>query len=777
MQEKTYTTLEFYKVKERIMDFALSEQARERIHTLVPSTDEVKIKNWLKETTEARAIIQKSASAPLSSLSGMERVMGALKKGYLLQPDQLTQIWNLLDSGMKLIRFMKDKETLAPLVSTYAHSISGLSDLAEEIQRCIYQGQVADTASKALAKARKKVMALEAKIKDKLDRIIRSSSNQAYFQSALVSVRDGRYVIPVKKEYKKNIDGNVLDHSSSGATVYVEPTEVKKLQNELNMAKVEEEVEVQKILSHLTNMVEAHEREISINIETMVHYDFIFAKAKYSKSIDGQSVDINKKQYICLKGARHPLLASAHPLDFSIGDGYRALVITGPNTGGKTVAIKTVGLITMMAQAGLHVPVEEGSVCAIFEDVLVDIGDGQSIEQSLSTFSAHMTNVIQILKHASPKTLVILDELGAGTDPAEGKGLAIAILEKLAAQGATLLATTHYSEIKEFADEHPEFENGSMEFDVETLQPLYRLNIGKAGESQAFSIAYKLGMDREILQRANELTYKDQRASLTNQTLGLTPKEVVTRKEKLEQEQEQVHEPLERQTLEHDQKPASEQCQSSHGQDQNVNDKQIQPLEHGQEQKLSSERNQSAEREQDQNSNDEQIQLLKNSQDQNQSTEHDQDQMISPELDQHGELGRAQKLDLEQKRQGKPYQEHGLTPDSKQDQAQSGKMKAIEVPLAVGDRVYVSSLKTYGIVCEPENHRGEVGVLIQHKKVTVNKKRLTLQGSAKDLYPENYDLDIVLQTKENRKKSKMMQRKHVDNLIIEHSENGKGNRR
>lgn len=751
MQEKTYTTLEFYKVKERIMDFALSEQARERIHRLVPSTDEVKIKNWLKETTEARAIIQKSASAPLSSLSGMERVMGALKKGYLLQPDQLTQIWNLLDSGMKLIRFMKDKETLAPLVSTYAHSISGLSDLAEEIQRCIYQGQVADTASKALAKARKKVMALEAKIKDKLDRIIRSSSNQAYFQSALVSVRDGRYVIPVKKEYKKNIDGNVLDHSSSGATVYVEPTEVKKLQNELNMAKVEEEVEVQKILSHLTNMVEAHEREISINIETMVHYDFIFAKAKYSKSIDGQSVDINKKQYICLKGARHPLLASAHPLDFSIGDGYRALVITGPNTGGKTVAIKTVGLITMMAQAGLHVPVEEGSVCAIFEDVLVDIGDGQSIEQSLSTFSAHMTNVIQILKHASPKTLVILDELGAGTDPAEGKGLAIAILEKLAAQGATLLATTHYSEIKEFADEHPEFENGSMEFDVETLQPLYRLNIGKAGESQAFSIAYKLGMDREILQRANELTYKDQRASLTNQTLGLTPKEVETRKEKLEQEQEQVHEPLERQTLEQDQKPASEQCQSSeHGQDQNVNDEQILPLEHGQEQKLSSERNQSA--------------------------EHDQDQMISPEQDQHEELGRAQKLDLEQKRQGKPYQEHELMPDSKQDQAPV-KTKKMELPLAVGDRVYVSSLKTYGIVCELENHRGEVGVLIQHKKVTVNKKRLTLQGSAKDLYPENYDLDIVLQTKENRKKSKMMQRKHVDNLIIEHSENGKDNRR
>lgn len=699
VHNRTNETLEFNKIKELLGQYALTEQAQERIQQLEPKTDERIIRQWLKETTEAKAILNKSASIPLHSLTGIHRVMEGLSKGMVLKPEQLVQIWSLLDAGKKLIRFMKDKEALAPQVSMYANSITELSDLVGEIERCIRNGRVDDGASKALAKVRKKIAIIEDRIKAKLDRIIRSASNQGYFQDQLVSVRDGRYVIPVKKEYKRSIEGHILDQSSSGSTVYIEPAEVKKLQSELNIVRAEEEMEEQKVLSALTGLVVDYEQQLSINIETMIHYDFIFAKAKYSKAIDGRSVDVNNEHMICLKGARHPLLASAVPLDFTIGTSYQALVITGPNTGGKTVAIKTVGLLTLMAQSGLHIPVAEGSTCAIFQDVLVDIGDGQSIEQSLSTFSAHMTNMIHILQHAGPDTLVILDELGAGTDPVEGKGLAISILEKLVFLGATVIATTHFSEIKVFASSHEQFENGSMEFDVETLQPLYRLNIGKAGESQAFSIAYKLGMDTEVLQRAFELTYlKDSEQS------GKIREEVRAKS----------YTPL----------VSRNKTQDNGG-----------------------------------------AEIRENSSGEKMTNEVGKIETDSNPADRVGMIDtRTKEKSKEELRRGshepikmKPLAEKA---NQKTDSAQQ------EI-FQLGDRVYVSSLKAYGLVCELENHRGEVGVFIQQKKVTVNKKRLTIAGKAKDLYPENYDLNIVLQSKEERKKSRIMQRKHVDGLVLE----------
>ncbi|WP_026679310.1 endonuclease MutS2 [Fictibacillus gelatini] len=643
MNEHTLKMLEFDKVIEHLKSFAQNEMTKQKIEKLVPHTDLSVIETWLNETSEAKAIIEKSSSVPIANLNGMEHVLKLAEKGISLSPEQLSFIFDLLENVERLQRFMKDKAFLAPNVSSYAYSMFPLPEVKEEIHKCIRNGQVDDNASKSLSKIRKKAGIVEERIKSKLESILKSSSYRNMMQEPLISMRDGRYVIPVKNEYKRNIDGHILDRSSSGATVYMEPQEVRKLQTELNMLKAEEEIEVEKILSGLTAMVATYHRELTITMEAMVHYDFIFAKGKYSRAIHANPVTLNHQHKIEIRAGKHPLLVEkAVPLDFSLGKDYQALIITGPNTGGKTVAIKTVGLLALMVQSGLHVPASKGSEFNVFSSVLVDIGDLQSIEQSLSTFSAHMTNVISIIDEAGPNTLVIMDELGAGTDPAEGMGLAISILEELYRSGAIILATTHYSEMKEFAKNTPGFENGSMEFDVETLRPTYRLIIGKAGQSQAFSIALKLGMESKIIERAHEITYKEVKGYPTE-----TPRQLPIRTGNLQQVREDAI-------------------------------KKAAPV-------------------------------------------------------------RKKK------------------PQKKQD----------ETSFAIGDRVYVPSLKTGGIICEPENQKGELGVLIKGKKLIVHKKRLKLQIESKELYPDNYDMSIVFETKENRKKAKLMNKRHVEGLTID----------
>ncbi len=653
MNETAITMLEFNKIRESIRPFAMSEQAKAMIDRLQPSVDADVISNWLKETTEARAIVNAGASVPLHSMQGVEQTIERLGKGSSLLPEQLAAVGDFLENGLKLKKFMKSKEQLAPQISMYAYSMHDLKELAEEIYRCIRNNRVDDLASKELAKLRKKIGAVEDRIKSKLDSILRSPAYRDSLQDQLVSMRDGRYVIPVKREHRKLIDGHVLDSSSSGLTVFIEPEEVKKLQNELQLLKFAAESEEQRILSYLTGLVEARQREIQINMETMVQYDFIFAKAKYSKAIGGRDVGLRTDGCVDIKAARHPLLGEhSVPLYFRIGDGYRSLVITGPNTGGKTVAIKTVGLLVLMVQSGLHVPVEEGSSFSVFLDVLVDIGDGQSIEQSLSTFSSHVRNIISILQCAKPRTLVILDELGSGTDPREGMGLAIAILEEIHRQGATMLATTHYSEIKEFADNSPGFANGSMAFDLETLRPLYRLLIGQSGDSQAFSIALRLGMNRQLIERAHELTYKEKKAYADYVPPAASSKHQETVRAHHQQIAAQTGTELTEKKTARQQKPAS--------------------------------------------------------------------------------------------------------------------------AFQIGDRVYISSLKTSGIICEGENYKGELGVMVMKRKVTVHKNRLQLQIESKELYPDNYDMSIVLDSKENRKKAKEMQRKHVPGLTIERKAGDEG---
>lgn len=646
MNNKTVELLEYDKIKEILKSYAISDLGKEMVEKLEPYVDVNLIEKYISETTEARAIVNITSSIPIHSLSGIKNVKQKLGKGAVLSPEELDVIAGLLKDTKKLKRFMKDKESAAPTISQYALSIYELNDLREEIERCIAYGRVDDKASTQLGKIRKKIAILEDRIKSKLDSVLRNEKYKGYIQDALVSQRNGRYVIPIKSEYKKNIDGDVHDKSSSGSTVFIEPAEVKKAQDELNICRIEEEKEVYVILSTLTNMVESCERELTINIEAMVYYDFLFAKGKYSKAIDGRGVKFNTKNYINIKQGRHPLIGrGAVPLDFVIGEDYRAVVITGPNTGGKTVALKTVGLLTMMAQSGLHVSVEGNSEFAVFVDILADIGDGQSIEQSLSTFSSHIKNIINILSCADKHTLVIMDEIGAGTDPGEGMGLAVSVLEEIYNKGSVILATTHYSEIKDFAKNHEGFINGSMEFDINTLKPMYKLNIGKAGESNAFLIALRLGMDNKIIERAHEITYKEEK---DYSQYNWEAKEVVMQpKEAIE-----IHH--------------------------------------------------------------QQIEKLK-------------------KAEQKNAIGEKQKL--------KP------------------KFK-------LGDCVYISFMDRTGIICELENSKGEYGVMVMKKKLVINKKRLSLYISSDELYPEDYDYDIVFDTKENRKNKHLLSKKHVEGVEV-----------
>ncbi|MBM7605875.1 MutS2 family protein [Metabacillus crassostreae] len=536
MNNKAIESVEFNKVLKQLSDYTMSDEGKQRALNVTPLTDEMKIKRKLNETTEACAIIEKSASIPVHSLQGVLQMITLVDKGYLPSPEQFEFLSAFLDSVKKIKRFMLKQEYNAPTISSYAYSLYELEDLKEEITRCIRNNSIDDYASRFLTKTRNKIRTIEEKVKTKLTQIMKSSSS--YLQDAVITVRNGRYAVSVKSEFKRKFPGTIVDTSSSGQTVYMEPNDLNKLQDELAYLKVEEELEMQRILGHLTDLTATYTKELQINVEGMVSYDFIFAKAKLSKFMKANEVIVNKNEGFDIKNAKHPLLGhSAVPLTMTLGIDYRALVITGPNTGGKTVTIKTVGLLAMMVQSGLHIPASKDSVFTIVHDIFVDIGDHQSIEHSLSTFSSHIQNVVSILKQSRRNTLVILDEIGSGTDPNEGMGLAIAILEALYNSEALMIATTHYSEIKEFAERAPGFQNGSMDFDLETLQPLYKLLIGKGGESQAFSIAEKLGMPEQIISRAKRISYGNPRSK---QGIDITPEIMV--KEKTQQKKEKQKE-------------------------------------------------------------------------------------------------------------------------------------------------------------------------------------------------------------------------------------------
>jgi DNA mismatch repair protein MutS2 len=651
MNKTAITLLEYDKIKEKLMEYAISEMGRDIIRKLLPTADINIAENWLMETTETRAIVNRSTGIPIHSLTGIEKVLEKFGKGSILNPEELNILLGILRSAARIKRFMGDKQSIAPHVSSYAFSMTELEDLSQEIERCVLDNRIDDKASPELAKLRKKIGIAEDRISSKLESILRSPAYRDYIQDAVVSIRNGSYVIPVKREYRRNIEGTVLDTSTSGSTVFIEPAGIKALREELSLLKIEEEKEEYRILSYLTSIAESYHKEIMVNIQTMAQYDFLFAKGKYSRAMDGEPAALNTRNHVRIRGGKHPLIGrSAIPLDFEIGNGYKALVITGPNTGGKTVALKTVGLLTMMVQSGLHVPVEAGSEFSIFHDILVDIGDGQSIEQSLSTFSSHIRNIISIMECANPYTLVIIDELGTGTDPAEGMGLAIAVMEELYAKGASILATTHYSEIKEYAGNREGFRNGCMEFDINTLKPLYRLKIGKPGESNAFLIALRLGMSRNIIEKAHEITYKEKK------------------------EYTGAYEEMTKTAL---------------------------------------------------------TAVMKN------------EEMVEAHVRQ---VSQVKQLEQTRKQVEKQKVEHTFK---------------------LGDNVYISTMDRTGIVCELENTKGEIGVMVMKKKIKINKKRLSLYIDGKELYPEDYNFDTIFESVEHRKKRHLMGKRHVEGLSVE----------
>ena len=503
---KTESIIELDKVKEIWKSYALNDSVKKQIEGLVPYLSESELKTKIRETSESRELIEKCGRPPLASLSGIEELLNAAKRGECLFIEELLKIESALITIDRMKAYLCKGQNFQISMAYYAENIETLNELRESIAVTIVNESVSDNASKYLKDLRYSIAVAEDKMKEKADAAMRS--NKSFMADNFSTVRNGHICIPVKKEYKNKVAGSVMDQSSTGATVFIEPAGCAKYYEELQSLRFEEENEVRRILYELTVQVDEAADVIKNNIEMLEKLDFVFSKGKLSLELEACEPQISKERKIDFKDARHPLMDKSKcvPLQFKIGNGVQGIVITGPNTGGKTVALKTVALNCMMAQLGLHVCAKEATVC-MHSNFLCDIGDGQNISENLSTFSAHITNVMDILKSVNEESLVIMDELGSGTDPLEGMGIAVAILEELKKSGAFFLVTTHYPEVKNYAERAEGIVNARMAFDKENLKPLYRMEIGEAGESCAFYIAQRLGMPVFMLKRAAEEAY------------------------------------------------------------------------------------------------------------------------------------------------------------------------------------------------------------------------------------------------------------------------------
>ena len=511
MNKKGLKVLEYNKIIELLSSQAGSEMAKEKLKALTPSDNAAEIREHLSETTEAVSVIVRKGSLPVGQIYDIENPMHLARKGGSLTMRQLLQVLYNLKVASNVVTFLKSDLPPLPIINGMAEVIVTFPRLAERIDRCILsEDEMADSASPELRNIRRDIVRQNDAIRNRLNNILNSSTSKTYLQDAIVTMRDGRYVVPVKAENRAKIPGIVHDQSGSGATLFIEPQAVVELNNKLRELELAEKAEIERILAELSSNVAEHFHDIMNNQKLLIDMDVIFAKGKLSCMMQAEEPAIDEGGYLDLKEARHPLIdpKKVVPINVSIGKDYNTLVITGPNTGGKTVTLKTIGLLAMMCQSGLHIPAAGTSRMPVYKDIFADIGDEQSIEQSLSTFSSHMRNTVELVEKADTGTLVLLDELGAGTDPPEGAALAIAILERLAAQGAQTVATTHYNELKKYALSTPGVENASMEFNVETLSPTYRLSIGVPGKSNAFEISRKLGLPSEIIDRANNLLEK-----------------------------------------------------------------------------------------------------------------------------------------------------------------------------------------------------------------------------------------------------------------------------
>lgn len=636
---KHIAVIEFSVIRERLADIALTEKAKERARALTPSLREAEVRQRLLETTGARNILDSFGTPPLSSLQNIKKAIQLSEVGAMLVPEQLAEILLFLTTCGRAKRYLKQAEAIDDTVATYGQSLYQMEELAADIDLCIRNDAVDDQASPELRSIRRKIITSGESIKAKLESMLRSKKE--WFSEGFIVMRGGRYALPVKKAYRSQVGGAVVDISSSGNTIFIEPEDARKLTDALAELRIAEDNEIRRILYTLSAQVASYHRELAQNIDCMEILDFVFAKAQLSAVMKAKPPQMSTERKIRIVRGRHPLLdeRSCVPLDFEMGGDINGVIITGPNTGGKTVALKTVGLLSMMAQSGLHVPAAEGSLFAMHANVLCDIGDGQSITENLSTFSSHMTNIIGILRETTHESLVLLDELGSGTDPAEGMGLAVAILEELRQKGCLLVATSHYPEIKEYAQYTPGMTNARMAFDRETLEPLYALQMGEAGESCAIYIAERLGFPAHMLETARRTAYSAKRKEPADRIISGA-------------------------TMPRIEYPS---------QIQKKNDAPAVP----------------------------------------------------------------RKCDM----------------------------------YKVGDSVRVFPQKEIGIVYRRADEKGIIGVQIRNHKLLVPHKRIKLVAPAEQLYPEGYDLSVVLDSVENRKARHKMEKGHRPDLAVRYEKN------
>lgn len=538
MNQKVYHTLEYYKILDMLAGYASCEETRKRALALTPITDAAEIEHLQQTTSDALSRLYKGSGICFAGIHNVNASLKRLDIGGSLNTTELLHICSLLEVAKRAKAYDRsdradDKtDSLSPLFS----QIEPLSPLLEEIKRCVIgEDEIADDASPALFKIRKSIRGMNDRIHAQLTNLMNNTTTRSYLQDAVITMRDGRYCLPVKAEAKTSVPGMVHDQSSSGSTLFIEPMAVVNLNNELRELFLKEQDEINVILADLSNRVAENANGIRQDYSVLAELDFIFAKAQLAKSYNGVAPIFNEEGRIHIRKGRHPLLDAKKvvPIDVRLGEDFRQLIVTGPNTGGKTVSLKTVGLLTLMGQSGLHIPAADRSELAIFHEIFADIGDEQSIEQSLSTFSSHMTNIVKILDQADDRSLCLFDELCAGTDPTEGAALAISILHKLHQYGATTMATTHYSELKVYALSTPGVENACCEFNVETLSPTYRLLIGIPGKSNAFAISSKLGLAANIIDDAkSRLSDKD--VDFEDMLANLEASRITIEKEQLE---------------------------------------------------------------------------------------------------------------------------------------------------------------------------------------------------------------------------------------------------
>ncbi len=502
-----FEALDFPSIIDKLKEHALSDKAKQALDELSPCLNEDLCRRKMAETSAARAVLDGCGSPPLASMKGIDQLLSFAEIGSMLLPEQLTNIARFSISCRRLSAYLKRGEGFGQDVAFYGRSLIDLSELQKEIEACVNEVKVFDEASSALRDLRRRMERTEAQIKEKLAHILQS--RKQYLSDSYIANRNGHYVLPVQRQYQAQFGGTVIEVSNKGSTVFMEPSAIVSLQEELTRLSVDEDCETRRILYTLSGSVAEFAPMIRSNMDLMEQLDLLFARAKYSAAIGARPVEIGCKRRIKIIQGRHPLLKAelCVPLDFEINESDSGVIITGPNTGGKTVSIKTVGLLSLMAQCGLHIPCEEGSYIAMQDGLWCDIGDSQNISQNLSTFSGHITNIIKILENASKDSLVILDELGSGTDPTEGMGIAIAVLEELRRRECMFLVTTHYPQVKSYAEKSEGIKSARMAFDKESLRPLYRLEMDKSGESCALYIAERLGMAPHLLECARHEVY------------------------------------------------------------------------------------------------------------------------------------------------------------------------------------------------------------------------------------------------------------------------------